>query len=53
MLLTPDFSRESESQNPLTFWQRLLNEEELPRCEPLEKLLVVACKIIAALDLTA
>ena len=49
MILTADFSRDSESKNALTFWQRLLREEELQSCEPLEKLLV-GCEIIAALD---
>lgn len=49
MILTADFSRDSESQNALAFWQRLLREEELQSCEPLEKLLV-GCEIIAALD---
>ena len=49
MILTADFSRDSESPNALSFWQRLLNEEELQDCEPLEKLLV-GCEIIAALD---
>ncbi len=49
MILTADFSRDPESQSALTFWQRLLNEEELQSCEPLEKLLV-GCEIIAALD---
>ncbi|HEY3662220.1 MAG TPA: hypothetical protein VGL24_03625 [Chthoniobacterales bacterium] len=49
MILTPDFSRGCETQDALGFWQRLLNEEELQRCEPLEKLLV-GCEIIAALD---
>ena len=49
MILTADFSCTREPQNGLTFWQRLFNEEELQRCEPLEKILV-GCEIIAALD---
>ncbi len=49
MILTPDFSRDCEAHDALTFWQRLLSEEELQSCEPLEKLLV-GCEIIAALD---
>ncbi len=49
MILTPDFSRGSEASDALSFWQRLLNEEELQSCQPLEKILV-GCEIIAALD---
>ncbi len=48
MILTADFSR-SDSATALTFWQRLLKEEELQTCEALEKLLV-GCELIAALD---
>ncbi len=49
MILTGDFFSAREPENALTFWQRLLNEEELQSCEPLEKILV-GCEIIAALD---
>ncbi|MEO8044924.1 MAG: hypothetical protein ABI674_08455 [Spartobacteria bacterium] len=49
MILTPDFSRAGETQDALSFWQRLLNEEELQSCGSLEKILV-GCEIIAALD---
>ncbi len=49
MILTPDFQRDPAAPTPLSFWQRLLEEEELQSCDPLEKLLV-GCEIIAALD---
>ena len=49
MILTAEFSCAREPQSALSFWQRLLNEEELQRCDPLEKLLA-GCEIIAALD---
>ncbi len=50
MILSADFSCDQQpiSQMP-NFWQRLLSQGELERCEPLEKLLV-GCEIIAALD---
>ena len=34
---------------PSTFWKRILNDEELRKCDNLEKLLA-GCEIIAALD---
>ncbi|MEO8439757.1 MAG: hypothetical protein ABI540_05990 [Spartobacteria bacterium] len=49
MIPTADFSCDRPLQDGLKFWQRLLNEEELQQCDPLEKLLV-GCEIIAALD---
>lgn len=49
MILTAEFSRECDSTRPPSYWQRILNEEELQSCAPLEKLLV-GCEIIAALD---
>jgi hypothetical protein len=33
----------------ISFWERLLNDQELRDCAPLEKLLV-GCELIAALD---
>lgn len=33
----------------ISFWERLLNNQELRDCAPLEKLLV-GCELIAALD---
>jgi hypothetical protein len=49
MILTHDFARDRETEKALSFWQRLLEEEELQNCQPLEKLLV-GCEIIAAVD---
>ena len=34
---------------PLTFWKRILEDEELRKCDNLEKLLA-GCEIIAVLD---
>jgi hypothetical protein len=48
MTTTPDFSHEG-GDKVLSFWQRILNEQELRDCAPLEKLLA-GCEIIAALD---
>jgi len=55
MILTPDFSRDCEPQNALNFWQRLLNQQELQRCDPLEKPLAGWGRIVAldAADLLA
>ena len=33
----------------LPFWERLLNDQDLRDCAPLEKLLI-GCELIAALD---
>ncbi|MEO8353105.1 MAG: hypothetical protein ABI680_15350 [Chthoniobacteraceae bacterium] len=49
MKLYSDFSLESSVQQPLSFWERLAEKEELQECEALEKLLI-GCEIIAALD---
>ena len=49
MILTPQFSHQGSEEKAGSFWERLLAEEELRDCEPLEKLLV-GCEIIAALD---
>jgi len=49
MKLYSDFSLESSAQQPLSFWERLAEKEELQGCEALEKLLI-GCEIIAALD---
>ncbi len=45
-----DFSRHSESQVPVsTFWERVLNDEQLKGCTDLEKL-VAGCELIVVLD---
>jgi hypothetical protein len=49
MSLKPELFRARTQQSGLAFWQRILGEEELRECTPLEKLLA-GCEIIAALD---
>ena len=49
MNLNPEFSHAVTERNGMTFWQRILGEEELQHCTSLEKLLA-GCEIIAALD---
>jgi hypothetical protein len=49
MILTSQISHQDAEQKTISFWQRLLEEEELRDCAPLEKLLA-GCEIIAALD---
>jgi hypothetical protein len=49
MTLNAEFSRDGNDGNALSFWQRILTEEELQHCGALEKLLA-GCEIIAALD---
>ncbi len=49
MLLPTESSLHPASSKIVSFWQRLLEEEELRDCAPLEKLLA-GCEIIAALD---
>lgn len=49
MTSTLEFSRQDNTEKPLPFWERILNEQELRDCAPLKKLLV-ACELIAALD---
>jgi hypothetical protein len=49
MVLNSDFSLESNAVKSLSFWERLVDKEELQGCEALEKLLA-GCEIIAALD---
>ena len=49
MKLYSNFSLKGSAQGPLSFWERLVEKEELQGCEALEKLLV-GCEIIAALD---
>ncbi|MEO6969774.1 MAG: hypothetical protein ABI217_02635 [Chthoniobacterales bacterium] len=49
MKLQTNFSLDDSEHQPLSFWERLAEKEELQGCEALEKLLV-GCEIIAALD---
>ncbi len=49
MILTSQISHQDAEPKTISFWQRLLEEEELRDCAPLEKLLA-GCEIIAALD---
>ncbi len=49
MKLSSNFSLDGSVQRPLSFWERLAEEEELQGCQALEKLLA-GCEIIAALD---
>lgn len=49
MTSTPQFNVATEPAKIVSFWERLLNEEELRDRAPLEKLLA-GCEIIAALD---
>ena len=49
MKLYSNFSLDGGEQQPLSFWERIVEKEELRGCEALEKLLV-GCEIIAALD---
>ena len=49
MIQTPQISRQNEEPRTISFWQHILEEEELRHCPPLEKLLA-GCEIIAALD---
>ena len=46
---SPDRNQTSASAKVISFWERLLSEEELQDCASLEKLLV-GCELIAALD---
>jgi hypothetical protein len=43
------FGQSSFRSSPPSFWERILNDEQLDGCNPLEKLLA-GCEIIAALD---
>jgi len=49
MIQNPQISRQSDEPRTISFWQRILEEEELRDCPPLEKLLA-GCEIIAALN---
>ena len=49
MIATPEFSHQGNAEKVIPFWERILEEEELRDCAPLEKLLA-GCEIIAALD---
>ncbi len=49
MTSSPDFATTAHDHKIIPFWERLLNEQELRDCAPLEKLLV-GCELIAALD---
>lgn len=49
MIISADFSRDETPTSTSSFWQRILDQEELRQCDSLEKLLV-GCEIIAALD---
>jgi hypothetical protein len=55
MILTAEFFCDREQRSARTFWPRLLKEEELQRCDPLEKLLAGWGSIVAldAADLLA
>jgi hypothetical protein len=43
------FDQAGSSPAPLSFWERIVNDDQLDGCKPLEKLLA-GCEIIAALD---
>ncbi len=49
MKLRSNFSLDLAEPQSLSFWERLVEKEELQGCDALEKLLV-GCEIIAALD---
>ncbi|MGI8430988.1 MAG: hypothetical protein ACR2MW_01680 [Chthoniobacterales bacterium] len=49
MTSSPDSHESSANKKMISFWERLLSEQELQDCAPLEKLLV-GCELIAALD---
>ncbi|MBA3963024.1 MAG: hypothetical protein H0X40_14160 [Chthoniobacterales bacterium] len=49
MFNASEISTRASHQNATPFWQRILNEEALRDCPPLEKLLV-GCQLIVALD---
>ena len=49
MIQTLQISRQNDEPRTISFWQHILEEEELRDCPPLEKLLA-GCEIIAALD---
>ena len=43
------FGQSSLRAIPANFWERIVNDEQLSDCSPLEKLLT-GCELIAALD---
>jgi hypothetical protein len=43
------FGQSSFRSNPPSFWERILNDDQLVGCDSLEKLLA-GCEIIAAVD---
>ncbi len=49
MTSSPDCNQTRANKKIISFWERLLSEQELQDCAPLEKLLV-GCELIAALD---
>ncbi len=49
MTSSPDSNQTSANKKVISFWERLLSEQEIQECAPLEKLLV-GCELIAALD---
>ncbi len=49
MTSSPDGNQISSNKKIISFWERLLSEQELQDCAPLEKLLA-GCELIAALD---
>ena len=49
MTSSPDRNQTNANKKIISFWERLLSEQELQECAPLEKLLV-GCELIAALD---
>jgi hypothetical protein len=49
MIATPKIVSVSQEKSAPTFWEHILNLQELRGHEPLEKLLA-GCEIIAALD---
>jgi hypothetical protein len=53
MILTAEFFCDREQRSTFTFWRRLLNEEELQRCDPLKKLLAGIIVALDAADLLA
>ncbi len=46
------FGQSSLRALPANFWERLVNDEQLSDCSPMEKLLT-GCELIAALDQVA
>ncbi|MGI8436924.1 MAG: hypothetical protein ACR2NX_08465 [Chthoniobacterales bacterium] len=49
MTSSPVCGTAETSGKVISFWERLLNDQDLRDCAPLEKLLV-GCELIAALD---